>query len=311
MVIQRLLARKTVFRAEWSLGLYSGPSPFALTEYPGNPILTTRQTGTPPARFIADPFLFAWNNQIYLFFELLNLRSRKGEIAGAVSRDGVHWEVLGIVLAQDHHLSFPLVFADQAAIYMLPESHQTGQIILYRAKAFPFDWEPVAVLLEGAPYSDAVLHYYEKRWWLFATADNTRLQLFSSPDLLGGPWQEHPQSPVYTGLYGRPAGKMLTYGERIYRFAQNPIPDYGTSIMAFAVNRLTEEEYQEEMLPAQPFLGPSGWGWNEKRMHHVDFLQTEANTWLAVADGYTHGLDTRWGTYPLKIRDRYLQSRGR
>ena len=157
MVIQRLLARKTVFRAEWSLGLYSGPSPFALTEYPGNPILTTRQTGTPPARFIADPFLFAWNNQIYLFFELLNLRSRKGEIAGAVSRDGVHWEVLGIVLAQDHHLSFPLVFADQAAIYMLPESHQTGQIILYRAKAFPFDWEPVAILLEGAPYSDAVL----------------------------------------------------------------------------------------------------------------------------------------------------------
>ena len=309
--MQDWLTRKNVFRSEWSLGLYEGDSPFALSPHPQNPILTTRQMGKNPARFIADPFLLARDNRLYLFFELLNLRSRKGEIAVAVRTDQQDWQVLGIVLAEAHHLSFPLVFEYGKTVYMLPESHQTGQVTLYRATAFPHGWEPVSVLLEGAPYSDAVLLFYHGRWWLFATADNTRLQLFSSMDLLRGPWTEHPQSPVYTGVYARPAGKMLVYEDRIYRFAQNPVPAYGTSIMAFAVQTLTPDAYVEEMLPDQPFLGPSGQGWNEKRMHHVDFLQTGPEAWLAVADGYSHALDTRWSTYPLKIRERYLQSRDR
>jgi hypothetical protein len=97
----------------------------------------------------------------------------------------------------------------------------------------------------------------------------------------------------------------------LIRFAQNPRPEYGTSIMTFEIGKLSTEEYREEMLDTKPFLGPTGQGWNEKRMHHVDFLQTGDSDWLAVADGYSHALDTRWGMYPYKIRDRYLQSRGR
>ncbi len=308
--IARWLSRKTVFRREWTLGIYRGSSPLQLEPYTHNPVLSSRDFSV-PVRFLADPFLFRLNDIFYLFFEILNLISRRGEIAAAVSSDGLHWKVLGVVLAEPHHLSFPLVFAHQDHIYMLPESHKAKSVQLYRAVDFPMRWEPAEILLSGESYNDSVLLHHHQRWWLFTTTDNHHLRLFSAEDLLQGPWTEHPQSPVYTGLYARPAGKVLVDGQSLFRFAQNPVPEYGTSIIAFQVQVLSESEYIEVPLPDPPFLGPTGQGWNEKRMHHIDFLPLPSGQWLAAADGYSHALDTRWAVYPHKIRDRYLQSKGR
>lgn len=46
----------------------------------------------------------------YMFFEVMNQDSDRGEIGLALSDDGIHWEYSQIVLVEPFHLSYPHVF---------------------------------------------------------------------------------------------------------------------------------------------------------------------------------------------------------
>ncbi len=78
----------------WSIGIYGGPSPLTLSPATSvhNPILTARQVTDVRAAFVADPFLVRDGSAWCLFFEVLTLPSRRGEIGLATSSDGTHWE---------------------------------------------------------------------------------------------------------------------------------------------------------------------------------------------------------------------------
>ena len=49
---------------------------------------------------------------------------------------------------------------------MIPESRQTKGLRLYRAEAFPLDWNCVATVL-GGEFTDHALLRHEELWWLF------------------------------------------------------------------------------------------------------------------------------------------------
>jgi hypothetical protein len=75
----------------WSIGVYCGTSPFELAPPDGgrNPVLTRESVNDVTARFVADPFMVRRSGVWYMFFEVLNDKTEKGEIGLATSRDGL------------------------------------------------------------------------------------------------------------------------------------------------------------------------------------------------------------------------------
>jgi len=275
----------------WSIGVFTGASPWSLTDRSrDNPLLTAAQVTDVPAASVADPFVINHAGRWYMLFEVVNWRTWKGEIGLATSIDGLAWQYERIVLAEPFHLSYPYVFEADGHIYMIPETSQAESVRLYRARRFPWDWEHAGDLLSGLPFADSSVILHGGRWWLFTETSggrNSTLRLYHA-DGLFGPWHEHPQSPIVDGdaTSARPAGRIISADERLVRFAQNCVPAYGTDVRAFEITRLTPETYSERPLGAAPILGPRGTGWNAGGMHHVDPVRLPDGGWLAAVDGW-------------------------
>jgi hypothetical protein len=276
---------------EFSIAIAVGDSPLAL-EWPAsipNPVLTRRHVTDVPAEFVADPFMCRDGANWYLFFEVVNHLSHRGEIGLAVSPDGMTWKYQRIVLAEPFHLSYPHVFEWNGSYYMIPEGSAGGAIRLYRAAKFPYQWERIGNLIEGPRFADASILRHGDTWWLFtdAGADPTHpvLRLYFSDDLLG-PWREHPLSPlVRDPHFSRPAGRIVVVDGTPVRFTQDIYPVYGSSVSAFAITRLTPTEYEERRLGDRPMLAAGAAWWNRHGMHHVDAHLRDDGSWIACVDG--------------------------
>ena len=135
-------------RETWAIGIYTGPSPIKL--FPPheikNPVLSAKDVTDVSARFVADPFMIEHNRAYYLFFEVLNDKTNRGEIGYAFSRNGLQWEYQKIVLKERFHLSYPYLFFHEGSYYMLPECNGSGGIQLYQATHFPEKWQQIATL---------------------------------------------------------------------------------------------------------------------------------------------------------------------
>jgi hypothetical protein len=287
--------RKTAPSAEsyvWSIGIYAGISPFKLLPHPKitNPILSRDDVSDVPAAFVADPFMLRVNGSWYMFFEVMNAQSNKGEIGLAVSADGLNWRYSQIVLTEAFHLSYPYVFEWQGDYYMIPETLEPGAVRLYKANSFPFGWSFVRTLIEGQCADPSIFHFQD-RWWLFSCAtpyQHDTLRLHFAEDLLG-PWLDHPCNPIIEGNPGiaRPAGRVLVFDEKVIRFAQDCHRSYGRSVRAFEITTLTKTEYREQEIAESPILRASGRNWNASGMHTVDAHLTRPGSWLACVDGLT------------------------
>jgi hypothetical protein len=272
----------------WAIGLYRGPSPLDLRPAFDDPILVPGHVTDADAAFVADPFLLCEGGTVHLFFEYWNRRAGKGEIGLATSRDWKHWSYERTVLREDFHLSYPYVFAWEGEHYLVPESYSATDVRLYQAVDFPQRWELRATLLEGGVFNDSSLVHHDGRWWMFTETDpgmrSDTLRLFTASDLLG-PWAEHPLSPVITGdrRRARPAGRVVSHGAGLVRYAQDCEVEYGKRVRAFEVGTLTTTAYAER--PAGVVLGPNGESWSRHGMHHVDPLELPDGHWLACVDG--------------------------
>src|SRR5215217_5206418 len=83
----------------WAIGIYTGDSPLCLSPPIGirNPVLTYNDISDARAIFVADPFIVIENDIWYMFFEVMNEQSDRGEIGLSVSKDGLRWEYRQIV----------------------------------------------------------------------------------------------------------------------------------------------------------------------------------------------------------------------
>jgi hypothetical protein len=288
-LLKQALIPEMIHKKNYALGILSGTSPLNLSS-PGNvnnPVLTAADVTDVPAVYIADPFLIQRGANWYMFFEVLNRESRKGELAVAESDDGLHWKYSQIILSEPFHLSYPYVFEWENEYYMIPESAEADGIRLYQAEVFPHRWSPVKTILPGC-YADPSIFYHNQKWWLFAAQGHDRLYLFFADDFLG-PWQEHPQSPLIIGdpHWARPGGRVVLFDGQLIRFAQDDFPTYGLKVHAFGITELSTAAYEEKLI-ADSLLKPRGLGWNAGGMHHICPWEIREHQWLAAVDGWSH-----------------------
>jgi hypothetical protein len=286
----RAASTARTLRRSWSIGIYTGDSPLRLSSAPEiqNPVLTSREVSDVRASFVADPFMVVEDGTWYMFFEVMNEETDKGEIGLAVSRDGLHWEYRQIVLREPFHLSYPHVFRWKDDYYMIPETLAMNAICLYRATLFPTRWSCTATLLSGR-CADTSIFRFDSRWWMFTCAPvqkSDTLRLYYS-DRLGEGWHEHPRSPVVEGdaRIARPGGRVIRHDGRLIRFTQDCYDRYGSQVRAFEITDLTRTTYSEKEDAASPILCAASDGWNSEGMHHVDPVLTPEGRWVACVDG--------------------------
>ena len=272
----------------WSIGIYAGRSPLELAPHPAleNPVLRAADVHDLDALFVADPFMVRSGERWSMFFEILERSSERGVIGLASSDDGLRWRYEQVVLREEFHLSYPMVFEHEGQHYMVPETLGADCVRLYQADPFPLRWRHVADLVEGQ-HADSTLFVHGGRWWMFTCSkpyQNDTLRLYTADALLG-PWREHPRSPLIVGdtTHARPGGRVIVDERgRLLRFAQDCSVLYGQALAAFEIVELDEQRYAERELGR--VLGP-GSGWSALGMHQLDAQRIGPEAWLACVDG--------------------------
>ena len=180
----------------------------------------------------ADPFLLKKDGALWLFAEYFSYRFGRGLISccrfDAEKQCFSAWKE---VLCEPFHLSYPQVFCRGEDVYMLPETGEAGQLLLYRAVSFPDRWEKCAVLQKDVRWVDATLLPDEKRLiaydiqggephaCLLASVENGRVLR----DLTG-------LRPL---LRSRPGGAVLVEGDNCIFPTQNCEKTYGGELVFY------------------------------------------------------------------------------
>jgi len=242
---------------------------------------------------------------LYIFFETMNSITGKGEIGVAISNfpSSSSWNFLGIALKEDWSLSYPCIFEWEHNMYLLPEASQSGKLMLYKAVAFPLEWEPVSILLD-IPVSNPSIVEWEGLWYLFVTDDTAQirrgglfrrsptssieLHIYHAETPLG-PWKSHFLNPVMVGNEGsgaRMAGRIVQQGDKLYRFGQDSSGTYGRDVLAFRIDTLSPGDFVQKRVKFQAGRVRKGSGaWNSERRHHVDVIGLADGSWIAALDG--------------------------
>jgi hypothetical protein len=175
----------------------------------------------------------------------------------------------GVALDLSHHLSYPYIFKDDNEIYMIPEQGSTNTIQLYKCTEFPHKWEPIYTFIGGDWFVDSNLIKYNGYYWIITTNVLGKLYIIYSKHLLHS-WNLHPicNKSVNINEHGdnRNAGTVKLIDNKIYRFTQRNINNYGESLLIKEIN-LTLDDYNEFDIKHI-----------DKRIHHIDFN----NNWLIL-----------------------------
>ena len=148
-----------------------------------------------PIVVIADPFLFSYKNELYLFYESQKKWYGKGKLCMIKTSNLKDWSKEKIILKEPIHLSFPFVFEYADHLYMIPETGQDGSIRIYENKDKTLEnWNLKAKIIDdGKNWVDSSLIFDDGKFYLFSTqmefGQNYKQFLFVS-DSITGPYKE-------------------------------------------------------------------------------------------------------------------------
>ncbi|XP_039829551.1 glucosamine inositolphosphorylceramide transferase 1-like isoform X2 [Panicum virgatum] len=292
---------RTDAEGSWSAGVFLGDSPFSLKpieHVTSSPMgdLQWRWSGVAGGEPSGD-VRGRGGGWIPQQLRRQPLSLHPGDIAAAISKDaGATWQQLGVVLDEKWHLSYPYVFSYENKTYMVPESSKKGNLRLYYAVDFPFNWKLEKVLMER-PLVDSVVINFQGSYWLlgsdissYGSKQRGELCIWYSSSPLG-PWNPHKQNPAHNNKDNRPSarngGRPFIYNGNLYRIGKDRGAESGYNIQVFKVEVLTANQYKEVAVSfdlEKPFKGRNAW--NGARSHHLDIQQHPlGQLWIGVMDG--------------------------
>lgn len=234
---------------DWNIGV-AHCAPWDFLD-PARRIEVTWFPRQPRHQYIADPFAITRNGTRYVFFETFDFRSERGIIQCCALDEALVPGPIETALSLPHHLSYPFVFEYGDDVFMIPESHEAGEVSLYIATNFPSAWSKERCLIPNFAGLDCTLFQHGGKWWLAGTqyADPARydLYLWYADDLFSD-WLPHRGNPVKScPRSARPGGKPFVFNEALYRPAQNCETTYGESLTLNRIVTLTPTDFSEEV----------------------------------------------------------------
>ena len=225
----------------------------------------------PKGHFYADPFVWRKDDVNVCFVEDYDYSTQKATIS-AVELSGNKSKILGPVIKEDFHLSFPFLFEFENELYMVPESVSSGSIRLYRCIEYPLKWEFQHELMTDIKAADTMIFEYNSSWWLFTNegvSDHcSQLNIYTSDSPVSTEWKSHTNNPViFNSELGRNAGLITTLNGEIFRIRQEQgFNTYGKGFSISKLITLTLDQYKEEEVELNTFLPNE---FDCKNTHHI------------------------------------------
>ena len=209
----------------------------------------------PKNSFLADPFVIKYNNKTVIFVEDYSFKNRKGKISAyEINSEG--YKKLGAVIEEEFHLSYPFLIEDKEDLFMVPETHQTNDIRIYRCTEFPLKWKLHKILISDIGAVDTNIFKFNNKYWLFTNLDtsnssdySSELHIFYADNIESSEWKPHALNPViFDSKKARNGGMIYSEKKHTYRvFQKQGFDNYGESIGISRIKTLTENEYEEEI----------------------------------------------------------------
>lgn len=226
----------------------------------------------------ADPFLFVDNDLLYMFYES-QLVGEVGQISVIITKDLKEFKEIRGLLKEDFHLSYPFVFRKKSSTYLIPESADANEIILYKFSDFPAKIERCKTLLSGF-FVDTSVISHDGTWYLFTTS-RLGLEIYYTNDIENTELVAHPKNPITSDLkYQRNGGGPVLIENQLYRIAQDCSTAYGSNLNILKIKILSKTDYEEEIFRENYFEGDLTI--NKKGGHHLSTANFKGESIVAI-----------------------------
>ena len=191
----------------------------------------------------ADPFLFEYNHEVYIFAELYDYIRCRG-ILGYYKLNGENSGKWIPIITEDYHISYPNIYRYGKDIFIIPEANASGQLYLYKAIKFPNKWEKSHVLRTDVAYADTTPFVWAggKKALTYRVTDPYHPELYYL-DLENPAGDKRLELPCPERR--RPAGQVFRYQGKMIRPAQDCTEDYGKGLIFYEYTIDSHGEYFE------------------------------------------------------------------
>ncbi|MGZ2368710.1 glucosamine inositolphosphorylceramide transferase family protein [Ancylomarina sp. YFZ004] len=213
----------------------------------------------PKDEFWADPFIFNYKGDNYIFFENYNYKTKKGKISCGKIYNNKLIDIVDVI-EKDYHLSYPFIYKENEDIFLMPETSDNNRLEIYKCIKFPSEWELYTTAFDNEKVADAHFHNDKnKTKWLFINkkvdinnAMDSELYIYkvNSLSLKGLDLEPHKNNPVIiNSKIARNGGAIFEYENEIYRPSQANIDGvYGRALSINKIEKLTISEYVEKTI---------------------------------------------------------------
>ena len=237
-----MLERTPLFAESWNVAWRKKPTGSLLTDFN----TTFNVIDNDRNYWAADPFLFDYNDDIYIFAELYDYKLCRGCI-GYTKWNGKSFDGWTKVITEEFHLSYPFIFEYDGEIYILPESGADNSLFLYKAIVFPSKWKKERIIKQDIIFADTTPFIYDKHKYAL-TYDVKEQGGFHITLLDIENDTEKSLDYLKNQELRRPAGRFFEYNNSPVRPAQICINDYGEGLVFYNVtidnNQYTETEVE-------------------------------------------------------------------
>ncbi len=187
----------------------------------------------------ADPFVFEYNNKLYIFAELFSYKEGHGNI-GYCCLENDKFSNWKIIISNGTHFSYPNIFAKDNDIYIMPENCAGKKIALYKATDFPNEWKEIQPLYKEEYLTDSTFLDENSIITYSVKPNEYKLILLKENKIIDSVKDETQKM--------RPAGKIFKDKDKIYRPAQDCEHSYGEALI---INELT---INNDKLPSEKMV---------------------------------------------------------
>ncbi len=212
---------------------------------------TTAQQLKKKYTFQADPFIVEKADKVYVFYEAFSFRNSKGTLRCRVlDRELTEIDDVKLEGFDDLkcHLSFPFLIHINDQLFMIPESSERKEVILFQSVEFPVRWKKIKVLISDTEVTDNVFLTINETCYLLSTTMDNEIIIHSAENIFGE-WQRIAPSLKVSNHHHRGAGAPYLVDNKMYFLTQECTPEtYGKSIYIKELVTLNDTVFDESLI---------------------------------------------------------------
>ncbi|HCL6754467.1 glucosamine inositolphosphorylceramide transferase family protein [Citrobacter freundii] len=201
--------------------------------------------------FQADPFLIEKDDKLYVFYEAFSFRNSKGTLRCRIlDRELTEIDDVKLEGFDDLrcHLSFPFLININNQLFMIPESSERKEVLLFQSVEFPARWKKIKVLLSDTEVTDNIFLSINETCYLLSTTMDNKI-IIHSAEHLHGQWQRITPTLKVSNHHHRGAGTPYHVDNKMYFLTQECTPEtYGKSIYIKELVTLNDINFDENLI---------------------------------------------------------------